>query len=303
MSFYILHQYPDLHTTESEAGGRAILYRQIRQKRGAESGGMSRNMSGSGVPLLSGQGRQRSLPEEMNAMTRRSHTKLNKLIVSRLPLALPPRTADPSTYVTGLLHIANIYIAIEKQWQDILDSSPAASSPTNTPNGERVAYAISDSRLPGPEIPPRMFPNFVGEDHQELLCDRLHAALTHLYLPGLMRSSSLHADIRALTGWTDNAMAEQLELVGQTGRLAEFVKHIQRSITAKPHVLLAYSHILYMALFSGGRFIRASLEAVGEHFWEHVPSPVRPSLAACQRVEKGEGKGGMVAIVWARAQA
>jgi hypothetical protein len=46
------------------------------------------------------------------------------------------------------------------------------------------------------------------------------------------------------------------------------VAHIRRSVSKQPHVLLAYAWVLYMALFSGGRFIRATLESAGAHgFW------------------------------------
>ncbi|PTD04339.1 hypothetical protein FCULG_00001580 [Fusarium culmorum] len=37
-----------------------------------------------------------------------------------------------------------------------------------------------------------------------------------------------------------------------------------------------------MALFAGGRFIRATLESAGDEFWDHLPSPVLPSLVPCE---------------------
>jgi hypothetical protein len=51
------------------------------------------------------------------------------------------------------------------------------------------------------------------------------------------------------------------------------VSHIRRSISRHPHVLLSYAWVLYMALFSGGRFIRATLENAGRanpHLWGHA---------------------------------
>ena len=50
-------------------------------------------------------------------------------------------------------------------------------------------------------------------------------------------------------------------------RLMTFISHIQTSTTRKPHLLIAYAWIFYMALFSGGRWIRAQLYAAGEDFW------------------------------------
>jgi len=44
---------------------------------------------------------------------------------------------------------------------------------------------------------------------------------------------------------------------------------------------VAYAWVLYMALFSGGRYLRASLRAaggLGKDFWDREPSPVRPHI-------------------------
>ncbi len=49
--------------------------------------------------------------------------------------------------------------------------------------------------------------------------------------------------------------------------LQAFVSHIRISIAEKPHLVLAYAWIFYMALFSGGRWIRSQLYAAGEDFW------------------------------------
>ena len=51
-------------------------------------------------------------------------------------------------------------------------------------------------------------------------------------------------------------------------RLSEFVTHISTTVVSKPHVLLAYTWIFYMALFQGGRYIRSKLLGVEENgFW------------------------------------
>jgi heme oxygenase len=101
---------------------------------------------------------------------------------------------------------------------------------------------------------------------------RVHAVLSDLYLPDLMRTSRLKEDIGVLTGWPRHVVEEQLDAVAQTGRLSEFLSHIKRAVGQKPHVLMAYSYIMFMALFAGGRFIRASLESAGDEFWKSVPS-------------------------------
>ena len=50
--------------------------------------------------------------------------------------------------------------------------------------------------------------------------------------------------------------------------LEAFTGHIRTAITlGRSHLLLAYVWVLYMALFSGGRYIRARLRQAGAGFW------------------------------------
>jgi heme oxygenase len=123
--------------------------------------------------------------------------------------------------------------------------------------------------------------------------------LAHLRLPGLLRAGRLRADIRVLTGTPEHKIDEQLEAASQNGHLAEFIAHTKQSVEANPHVLLAYAWVLYMALFSGGRYLRASLQGAGgsgDDFWNRDPSPVRPygvttpqnADAAQRRISKSE---------------
>ncbi|RAL68407.1 hypothetical protein DID88_007138 [Monilinia fructigena] len=110
------------------------------------------------------------------------------------------------------------------------------------------------------------------------VCPRTQSLLSHLLLPGLLRSERLQADIRTLTGTPDHRIEEQLKTVSENGRLAEFIAHTKQSVQTNPHVLLAYAWVLYMALFSGGRYLRAALKTAGgsEDFWDRDASPVRP---------------------------
>lgn len=39
----------------------------------------------------------------------------------------------------------------------------------------------------------------------------------------------------------------------------EFARHIEQVVTEKPHLLLAYLHVMYLALFAGGRVMRSSI--------------------------------------------
>ncbi|CAH0058981.1 unnamed protein product [Clonostachys solani] len=168
-----------------------------------------------------------SIAESIAASTRVLHARLNRLIMARLQLALPPRIADPSLYISGLFHIAPIYITFETLWESTSNFHPRR--------------------------------------------------------PGLMRSAKLKEDLGVLTGWPEHVVQEQLNMMSETGHLAHFLDHMRRSINSRPHVLIAYAYIFFMALFAGGRFIRASLESVGHAFWDQCPSPVRPNMMACEK--------------------
>ena len=217
-----------------------------------------------------------SLGDSINIATRSVHAKLNKLILLRLPLAVPPHSPTPSTYVTGLLHFAPIYIAFERLWQSTLEISAAEAveaqqtqtdeplEPTSTP----AVPLINATETLNPLIRPPV-------------CSRNLSILQHMNIPSLARSARLRADIQSLTGWSDDVVEEQLQAVSSNGRLSDFISHIERSITTNPHVLLGYAWVLYMALFSGGRFIRASLESLGDNFWKASPMPVRPNMTEC----------------------
>ena len=100
----------------------------------------------------------------------------------------------------------------------------------------------------------------------------------HLRLPGLLRVGRLRADISLLTGTPEHKIDEQLEAVSTIGKMAEFITHTESAVEKNPHILLAYAWVLYMALFSGGRYLRASLQSAGGScdFWRRDLSPVRP---------------------------
>jgi heme oxygenase len=201
----------------------------------------------------------------VNSSTRPIHSQLNKLILARLPLALPPYTTNPSTYISGLLHVAPIYITFESLWQTILDTPPQPVFST----------------LDGDDNDRRKISSTGALDDRptNIVCMRIHSLLESLHLPGLLREKRLRSDISSLSGSREPVVKEQLRAVSSSGRLATFIAHTKRSVQANPHVLLAYAWVLYMALFSGGRHLRATLQGAGGtevDFWNRDPSPVRP---------------------------
>lgn len=213
------------------------------------------------------------LGKGINIATRSVHAKLNQNILGRFPRAVPPQANNPSVYASGLLHIAPVYLAFESLWNDYLDTHGVH---TEKEDGNPETY---ESTLPGLLDPQQFSCDSVPEQHPPW--KRVYSVLSHLYLPGLMRSESLVHDICSITGWTKDIVDEEIKAVAQTGRLGAFVAHIKRSIDNHPLVLLAYGWVLYMALFSGGRFISASLDEAGPDFWSATCGPVQPSGRTC----------------------
>lgn len=201
----------------------------------------------------------RPLGESINIATRSVHARLNKLIIARLPLAIPPQVNDPSNYVSGLLHITPIYGAFESLWQSILD--------TPTPTEYDHSSENHSCEACKPSLAVRHVSSPIDGPHQPIVCTRIQSLLRHLHTTDLERVASLKKDIAFMTGWSPELLDEQLTSAAESPILSAFVQNIRRSIQERPQVLLAYAWVLYMALFSGGRFMKASLSKIDPVFW------------------------------------
>ncbi|KAI1175472.1 hypothetical protein F4777DRAFT_550065 [Nemania sp. FL0916] len=213
----------------------------------------------------------RSLSSSINVATRSIHTKLNKLVISRLPLALPPQAEDASQYVSGLLHVAPIYIAFESLWKAALEPPRSPETHDFGEDKDVLEGGTSDPAESDPEDRSSAHSGFV-------VSPPIRSLLASLYFEKLQRSQVLERDLSSLTGWSSRTLAEQLNDASESPVLCNFLAHIRSSVAESPHILLAYGWVLYMALFSGGRFIRASLENIYPAFWVPV-SAQRPAPA------------------------
>ena len=90
--------------------------------------------------------------------------------------------------------------------------------------------------------------------------------LRKLWIPELERAGRLRRDLKGLCGGFSEDTAEAAP------RLEALTRHISEATERKPHLLLAYTWLLYMALFSGGRYIRARLREAGTEFWTGAES-------------------------------
>lgn len=175
-----------------------------------------------------------SISAEINAATRKQHTELNRLIIDRLPLALPPTAKTPAVYTLGLSAFAQIFFAFEAAFTDLATAEAARDQ---QPEAASSAYHAHE----------------------------LRKWLITLRPEGLARSASLTMDLRHLHR-AKQAVLSQDECA-----------HIKRQVVdyylAKPHVLVAYTWVMYMAIFSGGRWIRQQLASAGPEFWA-APVPM-----------------------------
>lgn len=163
---------------------------------------------------------------------------MNKLIIARLPLALPPYAQDPQSYARGVHAFAQIYHAFEESWHGLIDQTRAQPS------------------------------NHSGHDAQ------LRQCLADLIPSGLWRAGMLKADLEHLS----EAVSLHLDTAsnGKHGAKDAFVEHIRKVTAQKPHTLIAYAWIMYMAIFSGGRWIRQQLVSAGSDFWHASSPPAAP---------------------------
>lgn len=92
-----------------------------------------------------------------------------------------------------------------------------------------------------------------------------------LCVRGLERGARGRGDVERILGVRGAGIGDlevETELgLGKRPCLRAFTEHIRAEVPGKKHLLLAYTWVLYMALFSGGRYIRARLRGAGVGFW------------------------------------
>jgi hypothetical protein len=158
---------------------------------------------------------------------------LNRLITARLPLCAPPHTDFPLLYVVGFKRFAKIY----QTFEEVLDSI--------------CQHGDIDSQASINEV--------VG-------CG-IETALRAIHLPRLYRSQRLRSDISLLERRLVNEAASGGIFQDSGPMTQNFVARISQITSEKPHVILAYTWVMYMALFNGGRWRRSQLLNAGGDFW------------------------------------
>ncbi|KAI9932442.1 hypothetical protein ASPWEDRAFT_33350 [Aspergillus wentii DTO 134E9] len=174
------------------------------------------------------------LPTQIRTLIKEPHGTVNRLNTARIPLCLPPQASLPTLYTLGFSRYAEIYFGLEEAWlnqiRDPIDWAGATDKSTSFANDK----------------------------------DRVLAVLRQVYLPELLRSRRLEADLGLLKS-LDPTAADLSTKKPNAG--SEFRQYIKERIAEKPHLLVSYIWIMYSALFNGGRWIRGLLFKAGPEFW------------------------------------
>lgn len=145
---------------------------------------------------------------QINAATRKQHTELNRLLIHRLPLALPPHATSPLLYSKGLVPFARIFLLFEIEW-------------------DLLARHVEKS-------------DDAGHDRA------VRSWLVTLRPSGLSRSARIKDDLNHLRNVVGPSMFATPDLGEQ------WVESMRALMRQKPHVLVAFAWVFYMAVFSGG---------------------------------------------------
>lgn len=197
-----------------------------------------------------------SLSNRISTATHNTHKTLNTLITSFLPLALPPATKDPALYANAMKGFVLIYGAFEDSLRELGDENRE-----NERDGRgRIKKREKDERIR------KLYTNDLER------APRLRRDIENIIL-----SSSASSSSSCSSSTTSRAPSRNMEFPPpdfeselQFPHLHSFIQHIRPTTRQEPHLLLAYTWVLYMALFSGGRlYIRARLREAGvSGFWD-----------------------------------
>ncbi|KXT12576.1 hypothetical protein AC579_2104 [Pseudocercospora musae] len=89
-----------------------------------------------------------SISNRINLATRQQHTELNRLIVQRLPLALPPYQPSPLLFSKGIVPFARIFILFEIEW-DLLVRHAQRLDPADLSHDAEVRRWLASLRPEG----------------------------------------------------------------------------------------------------------------------------------------------------------
>jgi hypothetical protein len=184
------------------------------------------------------------------------HRLLNKVITERLGSCLPPSCHTHYPYKVGIQRIAIIYALFEDVWDRRIANSD-----------EKEPCACTKCVRP-----------FFSK-----LSDRHAAIYRHIDVPNIKRWPRLQWDVRNMRTHDlqfcyPPKFARAYSILNDLEHnkcFEDFFLHMQQAFAEKPHVLLSYTWLFYMALFFGGKFLYEQLNSADANFW--------PPLGASKR--------------------
>lgn len=134
-----------------------------------------------------------------------------------------------------------------------------ATEPSSSSNSPLLSYLLVN-----PYDSPSLFTSTLGAPTRP--SPPLTQFLQTLRPRGLIRSGRLKKDLEYLLDLHPTDL-EVLLAKYPGDKVADFCTHIRRTVNDKPWTLVSYAWCFYMAVFSGGRWIRGGLLNAGPDFW------------------------------------
>lgn len=107
--------------------------------------------------------------------------------------------------------------------------------------------------------------------------ERMKSLLRRLYVPELLRTRSLQADLSFL----DSMDPVNTKLILDPNPGTEIRRYIDQHVRKKPHLLVAWIWILYSAILYGGREIQAQRFKAGPEFWDLSGKELKARRTPC----------------------
>ncbi|KAJ5669456.1 hypothetical protein N7462_010526 [Penicillium macrosclerotiorum] len=178
------------------------------------------------------------------------HAAIHRLNLSRIALCLPPQTYSPSLYTLGISRYAELYYGIEEAWLSI--TGDPGDWICESDNIIQNLQSIQDGK-------------------------RIQALLRLLYIPGLLRTKALEADLCRL----QSLSGVQTAPVEEPNLGSEMRKDVYQRSLMSPHILVAHIWIMYSAILYGGSEICAQLRKAGPAFWGLSAAELSSRQAPC----------------------
>ena len=195
------------------------------------------------------------------------HSLLDSRISRLLPEALPPRVNSPALFLLGILPFAYIFTALENEWAAFL------AKPISDEHTAQLQSALSNLRLNGllraerfdsdvRQIQARLEKGIEGDETDENGCKHLSSQDSATVLA--LRRCDVYFQTPRNYSQMSTSMGDPSHI-----HVSKITKRITDAARSKPHLLVAYIYVWYMAVLSGGQYLLKSIQTVESEFWGH----------------------------------